>query len=164
MTAYHAQYFAHKLTKRCPSDSGGELAASLTDAQVDLNPHQIDATCPARSAMKTPKTKPQSLPRQRDIRRALIEADREMPNDELRMPNRILPTLKFDLHPSNFAPALPGQLFYSTQIPVCLWFLAKNKNTDAKRGFRDRRQQTLFIDARRLGTLTDRVPFNFSDN
>jgi len=33
---------------------------------------------------------------------------------------------------------LPGQLFYSTQIPVCLWFLAKNKAADAKRGFRDR--------------------------
>ena len=29
--------------------------------------------------------------------------------------------------------ARPGQLFYSTQIPVCLWFLAKNKNADAKR-------------------------------
>ena len=39
--------------------------------------------------------------------------------------------------------ALPGQLFYSTQIPVCLWFLAKNKNADAKRGFRDRRKRTL---------------------
>jgi type I restriction enzyme M protein len=50
--------------------------------------------------------------------------------------------------------ALPGQLFYSTPIPVCLWFLAKNKN-DGKR--RDRRQQTLFIDARKLGTLIDRV-------
>jgi type I restriction-modification system DNA methylase subunit len=33
--------------------------------------------------------------------------------------------------------SLPGQLFYSTQIPVCRWFLAKNKNADAKRGFRD---------------------------
>ena len=43
--------------------------------------------------------------------------------------------------------ARPGQLFYSTKIPVCLWFLAKNKNADAKRGFRDRRKQTLFIDA-----------------
>jgi len=53
--------------------------------------------------------------------------------------------------------ALPGQLFYSTQIPVCLWFLAKNKNADAKRRFRDRRKQTLFIDARKLGTLIDRV-------
>jgi type I restriction enzyme M protein len=37
---------------------------------------------------------------------------------------------------------VPGQLFYSTQIPVCLWFLAKNKNAAAKRGFRDRRHQT----------------------
>ena len=37
---------------------------------------------------------------------------------------------------------LPGQLFSSTQIPVCLRILAKNKSADAKRGFRDRRQQT----------------------
>ena len=50
--------------------------------------------------------------------------------------------------------ALPGQLFYSTQIPVCLWFLARNKN-DGKR--RDRRGQTLFIDARKLGVMLDRV-------
>ena len=50
--------------------------------------------------------------------------------------------------------ALPGQLFYSTQIPVCLWFLTKNKNDGMRR---DRRKQTLFIDARKLGTLTDRV-------
>ncbi len=59
--------------------------------------------------------------------------------------------------------ALPGQLFYSTQIPVCLWFLAKNKNADAKRGFRDRRRQTLFIDARKLGTLVDRVHRELTD-
>jgi type I restriction enzyme M protein len=50
--------------------------------------------------------------------------------------------------------ALPGQLFYSTQIPVCLWFLARNKRNAR---FRDRRGETLFIDARRLGTLADRV-------
>jgi type I restriction enzyme M protein len=59
--------------------------------------------------------------------------------------------------------ALPGQLFYSTQIPVCLWFLAKNKSADAKRGFRDRRKQTLFIDARKLGTLIDRVHRELTD-
>jgi type I restriction enzyme M protein len=53
--------------------------------------------------------------------------------------------------------ALPGQLFYSTQIPVCLWFLAKSKAADGQRGFRDRRGQTLFIDARKLGSLIDRV-------
>jgi type I restriction enzyme M protein len=53
--------------------------------------------------------------------------------------------------------ALPGQLFYSTQIPVCLWFIAKNKKADTKRHFRDRRKHTLFIDARKMGTLIDRV-------
>lgn len=50
--------------------------------------------------------------------------------------------------------ALPGQLFYSTQIPVCLWFLARNKKNGR---FRDRRGETLFIDARKLGTMADRV-------
>ena len=59
--------------------------------------------------------------------------------------------------------ALPGQLFYSTQIPVCLWFVAKNKNADAKRGFSDRRKQTLFIDARKLSTLVDRVHRELTD-
>lgn len=59
--------------------------------------------------------------------------------------------------------ALPGQLFYSTQIPVCLWFLTKSKAADAKRGFRDRRKQTLFIDARKLGTLIDRVHRELTD-
>ncbi len=59
--------------------------------------------------------------------------------------------------------ALPGQLFYSTQIPVCLWFLAKSKAADAKRGFRARRQQTLFIDARKMGTLIDRVHRELTD-
>ena len=56
--------------------------------------------------------------------------------------------------------ALPGQLFYSTQIPVCLWFLTRTKN-DGKR--RDRRKQTLFIDARKLGTLIDRVHRELTD-
>jgi type I restriction enzyme M protein len=59
--------------------------------------------------------------------------------------------------------ALPGQLFYSTQIPVCLWFLARNKSADPKQGFRDRRKQTLFVDARKLGTLTDRVHRELTD-
>ncbi len=56
--------------------------------------------------------------------------------------------------------ALPGQLFYSTQIPVCLWFLARTKRNGR---FRDRRGETLFIDARKLGTLTDRVHRELSD-
>ena len=59
--------------------------------------------------------------------------------------------------------ALPGQLFYSTQIPVCLWFLAKNKGADSKRGFRNRKGETLFIDARKMGTLIDRVHRELTD-
>jgi type I restriction enzyme M protein len=50
--------------------------------------------------------------------------------------------------------ALPGQLFYSTPIPVCLWFIARDKKNNR---FRDRRGETLFIDARKLGRLEDRV-------
>ncbi len=50
--------------------------------------------------------------------------------------------------------ALPGQLFYSTQIPVCLWFVARSKKNSR---FRDRRGETLFIDAHRLGRMIDRV-------
>jgi len=50
--------------------------------------------------------------------------------------------------------ALPGQLFYSTQIPVCLWFIARNKSNGQ---FRKRTGQTLFIDARKLGSMIDRV-------
>ena len=57
--------------------------------------------------------------------------------------------------------ALPGQLFYSTQIPVCLWFLARNKKNGR---FRDRRGETLFIDARKMGTLIDRVHRELSDD
>jgi type I restriction enzyme M protein len=57
--------------------------------------------------------------------------------------------------------ALPGQLFYSTQIPVCLWFLARNKRNGR---FRDRRGETLFIDARKMGTLVDRVHRELSDD
>lgn len=56
--------------------------------------------------------------------------------------------------------ALPGQLFYSTQIPVCLWFLTRNK---AGKGMRDRRGETLFIDARKMGTLVDRVHRELTD-
>ncbi|MBK6458207.1 MAG: SAM-dependent DNA methyltransferase [Gemmatimonadetes bacterium] len=50
--------------------------------------------------------------------------------------------------------ALPGQLFYSTQIPVCLWFMARSKKNGR---FRDRRGETLFIDARKMGALVDRT-------
>jgi type I restriction enzyme M protein len=104
-----------------------------------------------------------------DIRKALIEADLV-----------------------DCMVALPGQLFYSTQIPVCLWFLAKDKSGSARASRavsgalagnspegssagapkttregacapRDRRRHTLFIDARKLGTLIDRVHRELTD-
>ena len=55
---------------------------------------------------------------------------------------------------------LPGQLFYSTQIPVCLWFVTKNK---AAKGHRSRHGEILFIDARKLGYMADRTHKEFSD-
>ena len=57
--------------------------------------------------------------------------------------------------------ALPGQLFYSTQIPACLWFLARNKNPG--NGWRDRRGEVLFVDARKLGRMVGRTRREFAD-
>lgn len=54
MTAYHAKQFAHELTKRCASDSVEKLATALSNAQVDLNPHQIEA---ALFAFRSPLSK-----------------------------------------------------------------------------------------------------------
>jgi type I restriction enzyme M protein len=60
--------------------------------------------------------------------------------------------------------ALPGQLFTNTQIPACIWFLTKDKakgfNLDKKK--RDRRGQFLFIDARQMGYMKDRVLRDFT--
>ena len=75
-----------------------------------------------------------------DIRKAIIEAD---------MVDCII--------------ALPGQLFYTTPIPACLWFLTRNKGVDKQRGFRARHGETLFIDARKMGALIDRTHRNLTD-
>jgi len=56
--------------------------------------------------------------------------------------------------------ALPGQLFTNTQIPACIWFLTRNKA--ARSGYRDRKNHTLFIDARNLGYMKDRVLRDFA--
>lgn len=62
--------------------------------------------------------------------------------------------------------ALPGQLFTNTQIPACVWFLTKNKKGGAispkARGLRDREREVLFIDARQLGYMKDRVLRDFT--
>jgi adenine-specific DNA-methyltransferase len=54
ITDYHSKYFAHELTKRCSSDSVEKLAGAVASAQVDLNPHQVDA---ALFAFKSPLSK-----------------------------------------------------------------------------------------------------------
>jgi len=72
-----------------------------------------------------------------DIRKAMIEADQV-----------------------DCMVALPGQLFFSTQIPACLWILARDKSAN---GHRDRRKEILFIDARKLGYMVDRVRREFTE-
>jgi type I restriction enzyme M protein len=72
-----------------------------------------------------------------DIRRALVEADLV-----------------------ECMVALPGQLFTNTQIPACIWFLSRNKKARGK--YRNRSGQTLFIDARKLGFMVDRVLRGFT--
>ena len=53
--------------------------------------------------------------------------------------------------------ALPGQLFYSTGIPVSLWFLNRDKSAGGAPAWRDRRREVLFVDARNLGVMVDRT-------
>ena len=55
--------------------------------------------------------------------------------------------------------ALPGQLFRSTQIPACLWFLSRGRTNGEHR---DRRGETLFVDARKLGHMMDRTHQDWS--
>jgi len=58
--------------------------------------------------------------------------------------------------------SLPSQLFYNTQIPACLWFLARNKTETTK--FRNRTNEVLFIDAREFGTMISRKQRELTDN
>ncbi|MFC1934132.1 type I restriction-modification system subunit M [Chloroflexota bacterium] len=58
--------------------------------------------------------------------------------------------------------ALPSQLFTNTQIPACIWFIARNKATG--NGWRDRKGETMFIDARNLGYMKDRVLRDFTND
>jgi hypothetical protein len=62
LTDYHAKYFAYELTKRCPSDSVEKLAGAIAGAQVDLNPHQMDA---ALFAFSSPLSRGAFQPRRR---------------------------------------------------------------------------------------------------
>lgn len=96
-----------------------------------LAPHGVAGVVLANGSMSS------STSGEGDIRRAMVEADAV-----------------------DCMIALPGQLFYSTQIPACLWFLAKDKSNGS---FRDRRGEVLFIDARKLGHMVDRTRKEFSE-
>jgi type I restriction enzyme M protein len=64
--------------------------------------------------------------------------------------------------------ALPGQLFYTTQIPVCLWFITKNKKASSEGDLlgkrRNREGETLFIDVREMGSMISRVNKEFTND
>jgi type I restriction enzyme M protein len=59
--------------------------------------------------------------------------------------------------------ALPGQLFRSTQIPACLWFLARDKSPQGAKKLANRTNQILFIDARTMGTMANRTERELTD-
>lgn len=73
MTDFHAKYFAHELTRRCSSDSVEKLSAVLADAQVDLNPHQVETALFANGLWFDTET--DKLDRWAEDRRASIKAD-----------------------------------------------------------------------------------------
>ncbi|MEX1264471.1 MAG: class I SAM-dependent DNA methyltransferase [Actinomycetota bacterium] len=63
--------------------------------------------------------------------------------------------------------ALPGQLFYGTAIPACLWFVARDRSGKPTRGgkpLRNRRGEALFIDARQMGEMVSRVHRELTDD
>ena len=88
------------------------------------------------------------------IRRALVEGVWQAGEDDA-PPEMIVPGVV------DCMVALPGQLFNHTQIPACLWFLAKNRKNGK---FIDRSGEILFIDAREFGHMTDRTHRAFSDD
>lgn len=115
-------------------DGGNANYAWIQHFVHHLAPHGIAGFVLANGSMST------NTSGEGEIRKALIEAD---------MVDCMI--------------AMPGQLFYTTQIPVCLWFLTRSKKPDRKRGFRGRAGETLFIDARKMGTLIDRTHRELSE-
>ena len=112
--------------------AGNANYAWLQHIHHHLAPNGTAGVVLANGSMSTPQSG------EGDIRRALVEADAV-----------------------DCMIALPGQLFYSTQIPACLWFLTRNKNPGGD--WRDRSGEVLFIDARKLGHMIDRTRKEFTD-
>lgn len=148
ITPYHAKYFAHELTKRCPSDSLEKLAGAVAGAQVDLNPHQVDA---ALFAFNSPLSKGALLADEvglgKTIEAGLVLSQkwaerkrciliivpsnlRKQWHQELSekffLPCRILETKSYNLavRQGKFRP------FEGEDIVICSYQFARNKATD----------------------------------
>src|ERR1700730_15424890 len=148
LTDYHAKYFAHELTKRCSSDSLEKLAGAVAGAQVDLNPHQVDA---ALFAFRSPLSKGALLADEVGLgktieaglvlsqkwaerrRRILIIVPsnlRKQWHQELTekffLPCRILETKSYNaaVKTGNFRP------FEADSIVICSYQFARNKAAD----------------------------------
>ncbi|MEO6752367.1 MAG: SNF2-related protein [Chthoniobacteraceae bacterium] len=148
LTDYHAKYFAHELTKRCPSDSVEKLAGAVAGAQVDLNPHQVDA---ALFAFNSPLSKGALLADEVGLgktieaglvlsqkwaerkRRILIIVPSNLRkqwhqelNEKFFLPCRILETKSYNaaVRQGHFRP------FEVEEIVICSYQFARNKAAD----------------------------------
>jgi SNF2 family DNA or RNA helicase len=153
ITDYQAKYLAYELTKRCPSDSVEKLAGAVAGAQVDLNPHQVDA---ALFAFRSPLSKGAILADEVGLgktieaglvisqkwaerqRRILIitpsnlrkQWHQEM-NEKFFLPCAILETKSYNaaIKMSNFSPFEPKE----EAIVICSYQFARNKAADVHR-------------------------------
>ncbi len=134
MTPYHAKYWAYELTRRCPADSVDRLASALVDAQVDLNPHQVDA---ALFAFRSPLSKGALLADEVGLGKT-IEAGLVIVSSNLRkqwhqelsekffLPCTILESKPYndDIKRGQFRP------FERDAIVICSYQFARNKASD----------------------------------
>ncbi|HWD40105.1 MAG TPA: SNF2-related protein [Fimbriimonas sp.] len=149
LTPYHAKYYAYELTRRCPPDSDDRVASALVDAQVDLNPHQVDA---ALFSFKSPLSKGVLLADEvglgKTIEAGLVIAQKwaerkrrilvvtpsnlrkqwhQELNDKFFLPCRILEAKSYNeaIRAGRFRPFEPDG-----QIVICSYQFARNKATD----------------------------------
>jgi adenine-specific DNA-methyltransferase len=124
LTPYHAKYFAHELMRRCPSDSVERLAGALVDAQVDLNPHQIEA---ALFAFRSPFSKGVILADEVGLGKT-IEAGLVVSQNWAERRRRMLV-----ITPSNLRKQWHQELAEKFSLPCCI-LESKSYNAAIKRG------------------------------
>jgi adenine-specific DNA-methyltransferase len=124
LTDYHSKYFAHELTKRCSSDSLEKLAGAVAGAQVDLNPHQVDA---ALFAFSSPLSKGALLADEVGLGKT-IEAGLVLSQKWAERKRRILV-----ITPSNLRKQWHQELSEKFFLP-CRILETKSYNADIKQG------------------------------